>query len=331
MHTWCLRLARLETREAQVSHITSQSTSFFLSSLHNLPSRCFPERFFAQAFTVPKPLLPPCAAGVRTPVQKYMSRASVTHDVPVSKFHSVWSQWIALCQSFSLVFFSTQAPEGRAFEENCLLHVSYLVCDPWVLLRLWRNILEVVPFFKDLDPTLLLDSSAAATAATSLVLLFFPSSRAGRPPEPTSYLCMPGACLRHSCAGCLLPDARVLFRFTVPPEVSQVFVLVATGRAQPRDNCSSRPHSGTSVDRTGQHCSQLSFLDARQRLSPQQSSGHLDVKFLQVFCCFSVCCLSEPPFSRRLPNFVLPMAFWTLGDMQPFSFCARSPMTTQVA
>ena len=68
-------------------------TSLFRSS--SLRSRSFhlvsfqsTSILFTQAFTVPRPLLPPCAAGGRTPVQRYMSRAIVTHDVPVSKFIS---------------------------------------------------------------------------------------------------------------------------------------------------------------------------------------------------------------------------------------------------
>ena len=60
MHTWSLRpAARLEAREAQVSHITLHSSSFFFSSFRIFPSRFFPgvSILFAQAFTVPA--LPP--------------------------------------------------------------------------------------------------------------------------------------------------------------------------------------------------------------------------------------------------------------------------------
>ena len=76
----------------------------------------------------------------------------------------------------------------------------------------------------------------------------------------------------------------------------------------------------TSVNRTGQDCSQLSFLDVRQRLLPQKSSGNLDVNFLLVFCCFSVLLLVGASILVLLGNAVIPRALWTLGDVQAFSF-----------
>ena len=144
-------------------------------------------------------------------MQKYTSRATVTHDVPVSKFNSrsyhflicvsLQYAWKAaknsgthlsrfLCpqcvvpvqcdlQRFSLSsflfsmdssvsnaswsFFIHPGPWGEGSPFHCLekdwfLHVPFSVCDPWVLLRLRRNILEVFSFFKDLDCHLLMPS-----------------------------------------------------------------------------------------------------------------------------------------------------------------------------
>ena len=77
----------------------------------------------------------------------------------------------------------------------------------------------------------------------------------------------------------------------------------------------------TSVNRTGQDCSQLSFLDVRQRLPPSQVEWKFGCQLSSwSFAAFLFAACSEPPFSCCLANAVFPIALWRLGDVQSFSF-----------
>ena len=143
--------------------------------------------------------------------------------------------------------------------------------------------------------------------------------------SPKSYLCVPGAWFPRSWAD-------VLFCFAIPPEVGQVFVLVATGWTQPRDNCSSRPQRGTSVTSPARIALGCPFWMPVGVFSPQRSSRHLDVKFLQIFLLlflFAACRSLHSRAAWRILCFQSPSGHWVTCNLSQFSPRARSPMTTQ--